>query len=126
MLETNNTSAYEINYYNELRVSSVNRTFVEMISNIHYFESSETVINIFKQIFNNYKQNELKIDTIYKVIEKFDFIYPYFQLAGFYLERIGYSKEDLLHFYSKKSDLIFYTEKNKDKYDLDEYWSIYY
>ena len=107
MLETNNTSAYEINYYNELRVSSVNRTFVEMISNIHYFESSETVINIFKQIFNNYKQNELKIDTIYKVIEKFDFIYPYFQLAGFYLERIGYSKEDLLHFYSKKSDLIF-------------------
>ena len=73
MLETNNTSAYEINYYNELRVSSVNRTFVEMISNIHYFESSETVINIFKQIFNNYKQNELKIDTIYKVIEKFEY-----------------------------------------------------
>lgn len=121
MLETNNTSAYEIVDFNGVKVSSVNRTFVEIISNIHYFQSSNKVIELFKQM-----EIRLDIDIIYSVIEKFDFIYPYFQLAGFYLERIGYKREQLKQFYTKKTDLKFYTEKNKEKYSFDEYWNIYY
>ncbi len=121
MLETNNTSSYEIINFKGFKISSINRAFVEIISNIHYFQTSSKVVELFKPI-----KNKLNLEVIYKVIEKFDFVYPYYQLAGFYLEKIGYEKKCLERFYLKKTDLKFYTEKNKDKYVFDEYWNIYY
>lgn len=30
--------------------------------------------------------------SLFKIIEKFDFIYPYYQLAGYYLEKIKWKK----------------------------------
>jgi len=121
LLEANNTEAYEIINFNGYKVSSINRVFVELISNIHYFQSSQKVLELFLSI-----KERLDIKKIYIIIEKFNFIYPYFQLAGFYLEKIGFSKDELSEYYSKKSDLNFYTEKNKDSYEFDKYWNIYY
>ena len=71
-------------------------------------------------------KDKLNLDTIYNIIDKFDFIYPYFQLAGFYLEKIGFSKVELEKFYTKRSELNFYTQKNKNQYGFDGYWKIYY
>ena len=121
MLESNNTHSYEIIEYNGMKVSSVNRAFVEIISNIHYFKSPKDVIEMFKAI--NLK---LDIKKILKVIDMFGFVYPYYQLAGYYLEQIGFSKAELAEFNDKKSHLRFYTVKNKESYQFDEYWNIYY
>ncbi|RYA23600.1 hypothetical protein CRU96_06890 [Malaciobacter halophilus] len=121
LLEANNTNSFEIIKYNGYKISSINRSFVEIISNIHYFQSSSRVIEVFSKI-----KDSLSIDIIYDVIDNFKFIYPYFQLAGYYLERIGYSKDELLKFHSKKQNLKFYTEKNKDNYSFDSYWNIFY
>lgn len=121
LLEANNTDTFEIIEYNEYKVSSINRAFVEMISNVQYLQSSEAIIEVFAKI-----KDKLDIDRIYTIIEKFDFIYPYFQLAGFYLERIGFSKTELEKFYTQKSELNFYTQKNKNQYGFDGYWKIYY
>ena len=79
LLEANKTDTFEVIEYNGYRVSSVNRAFVEMITNVQYLQSSETIIEVFTKI-----KEKLNLDTIYTIIEKFDFIYPYFQLAGFY------------------------------------------
>ena len=121
LLEANNTDGFGIVEYDRYRVSSINRAFVEMITNIHYFQSSQNLIQVLENI-----KNRLDIDKIYTIIEKFDFIYPYFQLAGFYLEKIGFSKAELVKFYDKKSKLNFYTQKNKNHYEFDEYWKVYY
>jgi len=121
LLEANNTDGFGIVEYDGYKVSSINRVFVEMITNIHYFQSSQNLIQVFENI-----KNRLDIDKIYTIIEKFDFIYPYFQLAGFYLEQIGYSKDELSKYFAKKSELNFYTEKNKNHHEFDEYWKIYF
>lgn len=121
LLEANNTDAFEIIEYNGYKVSSLNRAFVEMISNVQYLQSSEVIIDVFTKI-----NDKLNLDTIYNIIEKFDFIYPYFQLAGFYLEKIGFSKTELEKFYTKQSELNFYTQKNKNHYVFDKYWNIYF
>ncbi len=121
LLESNNTNSFGIIKYDGYNISSINRAFVEMITNIHYFQSSKNVIKVFTNI-----KNRLDVDEIYTIIEKFDFIYPYFQLAGFYLEQIGYSQNELSKFHAKKSELNFYTEKNKDYYMLNKYWNIFY
>jgi hypothetical protein len=120
-LESNNTGSIGIIDYNGYKVSSINRALVEIISNIHYFVSPDNVISEFKAI-----KDKLNINEIFKIIEKFDFIYPYYQLAGYYLEKIGFTKNELIKFYSKKSELIFYTIKNKEEYKLDTYWNIKY
>lgn len=121
ILQSNNTNEYEVIDYNGYRVSSVNRVFVEAISNIQYFKNPDFLIKTFKEI-----KEELNVKDIYDVITNFDFIYPYYQLAGFYLEKIGFKKDELVSFYNKKSNLNFYTHKNQMKYNYNEYWKIYF
>lgn len=121
MLESNNTQGVGIINYNGYKVSSINRAFVEIISNIQYSKTPYDVIKEFRQL-----KDKLDINEIFKIIEKFDFIYPYYQLAGYYLEKIGFLKEELSRFFNNKTNLIFYTMKNKTNYDLDEYWGIKY
>lgn len=121
MLESNNTQGVGIINYNGYKVSSINRAFVEIISNIQYSKTPYDVIGEFINL-----KDKLDINEIFKIIEKFDFIYPYYQLAGYYLEKIGFLKEELSRFFNNKTNLIFYTMKNKTNYDLDEYWGIKY
>ena len=121
MLETNNTSAFDITEYQGYKISSTSRTFVEIVSNVHYFESSDQALALFHEI-----KDHLNVDKIYDIIERFDFVYPYFQLVGFYLEQIGFDKEALKRFYARKSALKFYAQKNKEAYLFDEYWGVYY
>ena len=121
MLESNNTQEIGIINYNGYKISSINRAFVEIISNIQYSKTPDDVIYEFKNL-----KDKLDINEIFNIIEKFDFVYPYYQLAGYYLEKIGFLKEELSKFFNKKTDLIFYTIKNKEKYTLDEYWAIKY
>ena len=121
MLESNNTQAVGIINHNGYKVSSINRAFVEIISNIQYSKTPDDVISEFRTL-----KDKLNTNEIFNIIEKFDFIYPYYQLTGYYLEKIGFSKEELSKFFNKKTNLIFYTMKNKEDYSLDKYWGIKY
>ena len=42
------------------------------------------------------------------------------------MQKIGFTKEELLPFKNKVSDLKFYTEKNRENYHFDKYWNIYF
>ena len=120
-LTPKNTNRFEVIEYDGYAVSSVHRAFVEMLMNVQYFKNFDTVIDIFKPLKDN-----LNTKRVFDVIKSFDPIYPYFQLVGFSLERIGFDKSKLLLFKEYVTDLRFYTEKNKDKYSFDSYWNIYY
>ncbi len=111
---------YEVINHNGVKVSSVNRAFVEMIINVQYFRNTDNIINIFKNI-----KNHLDIEKIYKIVETFDYIYPYFQCVGLYLDLLGFDKEELVKFKAKVCKLDFYTQKKKD-YKYDPYWKMYY
>lgn len=102
-------------------MSSINRAFVEMIINVQYFRNSLEIIQTFIPIKTN-----IDIKEVFKVIKEFDLIYPYFQCAGYYLEKIGFSKDELAEFKNKVSELKFYTDKNQKKYQFDYYWNMYH
>ncbi len=102
-------------------VSSINRALVEMVVNIQYFNDFQTLVNIFKPI-----KERLNIKDIVTIIEKFDFIYPYYNSIGFFLEELGFTKDELSVIHQKISDLIFYTEKEKAHYQFNEYWKVYF
>ena len=92
-----------------------------MIVNLQYFKSFDIVIDIFKPL-----KKHLVLNEIYHIIEKFEFIYPYFQLIGFALEKLGFKKNELNKFSANIEELKFYTQKNLEKYEFDNYWNIYY
>jgi len=122
MLTPKNTDTYAVEINDKgIRHSSVERALVEMIVNVQYFKNAEHIIETFKPI-----KKKLDIDNVYKIVDRFDFIYPYYQNVGFYLEQIGFTKEQLNKFKERVEDLKFYTEKQKDQYQYDEYWQIYF
>ncbi len=115
------TDRFEVINYKGYNVSTINRAFVEMIVNVQYYKTFNLVIKCFEPL-----KNKIDINSVFKVVEIFDFIYPYFQLIGYALEKIGFTKEELLPFKDKVSDLKFYTEKDKERYHFDTYWNIYF
>jgi len=120
-LTPKHTNRFEVIEYNGYDVSSINRAFVEMIMHVQYFKSYDAVIEILKPL-----KGKLDPDRIFKVIEVFDPIYPYFQLIGYSLEKVGFEKDDLNLFKQQVSNMKFYTQKGNDKYQLDSYWNVYY
>lgn len=120
-LSPKNTSRIGVIEYNGYMVSSINRAFVEIIVNMQYFQNSLTVIQLFQPI-----QSQLDLKQIFAIIEKFNFIYPFYQLFGYLLEQVGFSRAELSDFKSKVANFKFYTDKNKQNYLYDDYWQIFY
>ncbi len=120
-LTPKNTDRFEVIEYDGYAVSSVHRAFVEMLMNVQYFKNFDTVIKIFEPF-----KDKLDPKRVFDVIHSFDTIYPYYQLVGFSLNRIGFDKKNLGLFKERVGDLEFFTEKNKHEYVFDDYWNMYY
>lgn len=121
LLNPKYSANYEVIKYNDIMVSSINRALIEMIVNVQYFKSSKKIIEAFRPI-----KNSIVLEKVYNTLEHFNFIYPYYQCVGFYLEKIGFNKDELKSFTHKISSFDFYTEKNLDSYSYDVFWKIYY
>lgn len=103
-----------------IRVSSIERTLIEMVINVQYFRNSKEIINVFSRI-----KHHIKVDSVFKILEEFNLIYPYFQSLGFFLEKIGFKKEELFEFKDNISEFDFYTDKAQKEYIYNEYWKMY-
>lgn len=115
------TNQYSVIKYDEYLVSTIERALVEMVVNIQYFKSLDNIIDCFIPL-----NKKIDVALVFAVVKTFDFIYPYFQLIGFTLEKIGFQKTELAAFKEQVTDYLFYTEKNKLDYKLNSYWNIYY
>ena len=102
-------------------VSSINRALVEMIINVQYFRTSLEIIQTFIPL-----KTKINIKEVFKIVKVFDLIYPYFQCVGYYLEKIGFTKDELVNFKNKVSELKFYTDKHQEKYKFDNYWNMFH
>jgi len=121
-LTPKHTSQAGVIKYGGYYVSSINRVLIEMIINVQYFKSYKTVIDCFQPISNKLEPNE-----IYKILKEFDLIYPYFQLFGFTLEKLGFKKDELKIFKEQTKSLIFYTQKFNNINNTSNnntYWNI--
>ncbi|MEA1915187.1 MAG: hypothetical protein U9N30_07705 [Campylobacterota bacterium] len=121
ILEPKSANMNTIINFNGYKVSSINRTFIEMIVNVQYFKSPKHLIDLFINL-----KDKIDPKRVCIIIENFDFIYPYQQLAGFYLEKVGFSRKELTYFKKEVKKFKFYTQKAKSEYQYDSYWQIYY
>ncbi|MFK7050973.1 hypothetical protein FLACOL_00164 [Flavobacterium columnare] len=70
-------------------------------------------------------KDKIDIYKLNKYLEILNYIYPYHQLIGFYMDRAGYD-EEILDAFKKKSDFNFYLTYNMSNKEYDEKWKIYY
>jgi len=70
-------------------------------------------------------RNKLNFIVLQKYLDELDFIYPYHQAVGFYMDKTGYP-ESALALFEKKIELNFYLTYNMKNPQFDSRWKLYY
>jgi predicted transcriptional regulator of viral defense system len=131
-LDYNNQRIYIVNsqYSNNLgviergniRVTDIERTLIDITVRPQYSGGVFEVLNIFKKA-----KGEASVNRIAAYLKKLDYIYPYHQAIGFYLEKAGY-KEHTLNLIEKKFSFEndFYLTYNIENKEYNNRWKIYF
>ena len=79
------------------------------------------------EVIEAYKiaKGKLNVRRMAKYLEKLDYIYPYHQVIGFYLEKAGYADRDVESF-KKEMKFNFYLTYDIRKREFSEKWKLYY
>ncbi|RYD98254.1 MAG: hypothetical protein EOP54_08140 [Sphingobacteriales bacterium] len=104
-----------------LTITNIERTLIDITVRPDYSGGVSTVL----EAYRNAKER-VSINKLISYLKAMKFIYPYWQVVGFYLEHAGYDKSKLDVFYDNISEFRFYLayQMNAVKYDL--YWKVYY
>jgi predicted transcriptional regulator of viral defense system len=121
---TNNLGVTEIETAQgkKLKVASIERTVIDINVRPVYAGGAFQFIEAFKLA-----KDKVSINKLSAILQKIDYIYPYHQAIGFYLERAGVYKESQINL-MKKFDMKhnFYLVHNMKETDYSEKWRIFY
>ena len=65
-------------------------------------------------------------EKLFEYYRNMNFIYPYHQIIGFYLDKSGYPNESYEKFLSLRTDIKFYITYNILHKNFSEKWNLYY
>lgn len=102
-------------------VTDVERTIIDSVVRPFY---AGGVTQIFEAIVN--AKNIIDIDKLVYYYKQMNFIYPYFQAIGFYLDRAGYDNNALAPFLKMKQVHKFYLTYNMRFIEFDPRWNLFY
>lgn len=105
----------------DLKITNLERTLIDCMIRPNYSGGVFEVLEAFKKATPLININKLDI-----YLSKMDYIYPYHQLLGFYLEKSGFNGDSLKIFEEKISPYNFYMTYNMSAKNLDAKWKIYY
>lgn len=102
-------------------VTDVERTIIDSVVRPFY---AGGVTQIFEAIVN--AKNIIDIDKLVYYYKQMNFIYPYFQAIGFYLDRAGYDNNALAPFLKMRQVHKFYLTYNMRFTEFDPRWNLFY
>lgn len=105
-----------------VKYTDLERTLIDIAVRPEYSGGFFSVSSAYRKAGRN-----IDVDKLFWYSERMDFIYPYQQLFGFYLNHFAdFQISELSDFSEKISHLNFYTTKNMSEFDNDLYWQINY
>jgi len=107
---------------NNSRITSVERALIDAVVSPQYNGGIVSVYTYFKKA--RQKMDVAKLMDIYR---KLDFVYPYSQVLGFFLDNIGLQNQaaDIFNVYPPQ--FKFFVDHNaKASWSYDEKWKLYY
>lgn len=106
---------------NGLAVTDLERTLIDIAVRPAYSGGAFQILEAFNKV-----KGKLNLDKLDSYLQKLDYIYPYHQLLGFYLDLAGFPEEKLKLFLDKKSHINFYQTYNLTNKKLNQKWGVYY
>lgn len=106
---------------NGLKVTDLERTLIDIAVRPAYSGGAFQIIEAYNRAKEKVNLNKLDI-----YLKELDYIYPYHQLIGFYLDLAGFSDKNIKIFLNKKSHINFYQTYNLTNKKLNKKWGVYY
>lgn len=103
-----------------LLVTDLERTLIDAVVRPAYSGGIKTIMEAFKKA-----RNHLDASKLQNYLQQLNFIYPYHQAIGFYMESTGYRKEDWELFLKMPQTINFYLDYNMQEKVLLEKWKLY-
>ena len=106
---------------NNTSVTNIERTLVDITVRPNYAGGISSVLDIYRKAID-----KISINKLVAILDKLNFIYPYHQSIGFYLEKAGFDTNKLKVLRERKMDNKFYLTYQIEEKEYDETWKLYY
>ena len=124
-LNGKNTGCYGvievIKYDTMQRVTDIERTLVDVAVRPQYSGGVFEVLKAYKLA-----KDKLSVAKLYETLKKLDYIYPYHQVVGFYLEKVGLEDRLLEPFIKMGLEFDFYLDHEIEDMAYSARWRLYY
>lgn len=103
-------------------LTNIERTLIDITVRPVYGRGVNNVLNIYKKV-----KNLISFEKLSETLTKLDYIYPYHQAIGFYLQKSKVYKETQIDIFKKPGlNYDFYLDYNMSKTKYSKEWRIYY
>lgn len=106
----------------KLQVTNIERTLIDIAVRPEY---SGGVFEVLKA-YERAKDHDVSVNTLKAYVKKINFVYPYHQVIGFYLERASYSEKRLNLFDMEEKIYDFYLMHDMKDVRYSNRWRLYY
>jgi hypothetical protein len=100
--------------------TDLERTLIDCVVRPGYAGGVAEVLTAFKLVLG-----KLNVERLFKYLKKLDYVYPYQQAIGFYLEKAGYGEAQLALFDTEK-EFDFYLTYNITTKAYSDRWRLFY
>jgi hypothetical protein len=125
MLNGKNTERLGINKIEidgeELPITDMERTLVDLSIRPGYGGGVEEILGAYINA-----KGQISINRLLAYLRKMNYIYPYHQVLGFYLEKAGYKESQLKILENMDIEYDFYLNYNMKNPSFSERWKLYY
>jgi predicted transcriptional regulator of viral defense system len=106
----------------QLRVTNIERTLIDITVRPVYAGGASAVLEAYRRA-----KGKVSITKLVKTLQKMDYVYPYHQAVGFYLDRAGvYKDADLQQLKEIPMEFDFYLENRMDEPAYSESWRLHF
>lgn len=115
---SNRSGVYSLD---DLPVTNIERTLIDITVRPGYSGGVDSVLNVYRRAID-----KISINKLVAILDKLNFIYPYHQAIGFYLEKAGLESKRLEAFRLRKKQFDFYLTYEMLEKEYSEAWRLYY
>lgn len=108
-------------YAGLISITNLERTLIDSAVRPAYSGGTGEVLKAFEKA-----KEKVSINKLNAMLNKINFVYPYQQVIGFYLERAGYREAQIDLLRKKRFEYNFYLAYNMDETEYSPEWRLYY
>jgi predicted transcriptional regulator of viral defense system len=105
----------------QVEVTALERTLIDICVRPNYAGSVFEVLETFRRA-----RDAVSVPTIVAMLKKLDYVYPYHQAIGFYMERAGYKPAQLERLRSLGLNFDFYLTHGMRDAEYSKEWRLYH